>query len=448
MTRSNTSSSTPLSGSGHNSPSRNRSLTPKPRIRNITTAQHAINSGHNNTPGIIHLPSPQHQSTTSSAPSTTSTRHSAPKSRKKGNNRGTVSTEQTQPNTNTGTILSELSLSGLSLSSGTQSTRHAENDDNEDDGREFTTKPVLTSPDNTEKLSPTKGRRSKQKANRQTSPPLPAAAQTEQQTHHSYRHYPVEFSQQSSSSSSADEWDMPVATPGRTVPVANLTWQQQEGLSRSASMGQVRADKARRSKKGTVGSNTVVTDGKNTSAGRARSGSLRHVASNPSTGSQASPHKQRPPLNGFHSDSAATTTGLTWQQELLQSSGGERSISPQKSHTASGKGPSRRQQQRDEQTFGIGSLDLTSGESASEDLFGALEPERTPRRSKNQQQQKQQKHSGDISARHQQYATPTKVSMPAEERYAGPTFHNSPLPSSLPTPSFLLRRKALEVSGH
>ena len=151
--------------------------------------------------------------------------------------------------------------------------------------------------------------------------------------------------------------------------------------------------------------------------------------------------KPRPVLQGSVSDStgaslAAGASGLTWQQEMLQQLGGgpggnTQSFGALEEHTTGTPDKrNRRNHQRDAETFGLGGLSV-------EDPFGPL----TPSRQHNQARQAANHHASPRGQSSVQHAavTPTKS---AEPRYAGPTFHNSPAPSSLPMPSFMLRRQA------
>jgi hypothetical protein len=400
-------------------------------------------------PGIINLPHPRnHKSSTSpsdsvsprhpSSPSVSATQRSSRKSRSRNAN------ENHSANSTKNAPASPLKFA----------TSEAVLVTAADSSTPSTSPPIF-------QTSPSKGRRSKNRASRQTSPPLvdmttspqlltpaiptstsdkPAfeydpsvsllsrsapstTADVSLHQHHNHRHQqPPEYQ------SSSDEWDMPKADP-RTRTTGNLTWQQQ-GLSRSTG-GDAR--------------NRIV----------ARSESRSRVASGNSSGREdrrdanaGGGGKARPHLNGSVSDSSSS---LTWQQELLQQSDSAPryapSSSPTKSqlnshqHSQGGSGnvtPTklRRQRQKDEETFGIGGLDLTGGDHVYDDLFSPS----TPPHSQNRHQQ-QYANSAPRPRPAATMSTPTKV----EARYAGPTFHNSPLPSSLPVPSFLLRRKAMEV---
>lgn len=208
------------------------------------------------------------------------------------------------------------------------------------------------------------------------------------------------------------------ASAGGKLEGHTLTWQQQQALRPHSS-----------------NHSTSITTPRRT---RTESASLGRVGGGLFRGQNQQPRATRPPLSGSVSDSAAattTTTGLTWQQELLQSSAPSAAASPFSSATA-GAVPSpsklRRQLLRDEMTFGGGSLSLNSPSSSSDSasvqfpIDDLPSPVRQPRTLPNG------------------YSTPTKG--PAVERYAGSNFMNSPSPSSLPAPSFLLRRAPVVVA--
>ncbi|KAI5479140.1 hypothetical protein MNV49_004000 [Pseudohyphozyma bogoriensis] len=207
--------------------------------------------------------------------------------------------------------------------------------------------------------------------------------------------------------SSADEWDMPVASTGPGTPVSNgLTWQQEEAL-KSASKSHSKNN-----------SSSSISQHNNGGA-RSRNASGRGgKADNKDKASRAA-------VSSSLSESAPS--GLNWQQQLLQSAP---TASPQPTldqpHLSPGK--ARRAQLRDEETFG---LSPSGSSSALDDLF-----------SPNNRRMRTPPH----------HHTPTKNAGtpvgPVEPRYAGPTFHNSPAPSTLPTPTFLLRRlQALKLAA-
>ncbi|KAK4051183.1 hypothetical protein OIV83_003005 [Microbotryomycetes sp. JL201] len=274
------------------------------------------------------------------------------------------------------------------------------------------------------KAKRTKGRSS----SRQSSPPLAsasAAAPTapDTRTHSDSQEYTGSTQLHAfdalAPSSSSDEWDMPaidsLAIAQRTRDA--LTWQQQ-GLSRSNSGNKRAAAKSAHNKQ-------------RPSAPRA-SGDVgaakpsRNIANSKPQAAHQSSHASFTQVTHSHVSSA-----LTWQQELLQQSDSATARTPD-SHKGVSPAKQRRQQQKDQETFGLGALDL-----ATSDVSAHVTPK-----------QINTQHVQNTSKPRHAAATPKVTpSKPIEERYAGPTFHNSPLASSLPTPSFLLRKKqALEMA--
>ncbi|SCZ93460.1 BZ3500_MvSof-1268-A1-R1_Chr6-3g08675 [Microbotryum saponariae] len=232
-------------------------------------------------------------------------------------------------------------------------------------------------------------------------------------------------------SSSSDEWDMPTPSNGdATTNAASsqpLSWQQ-ELLTQSSS------EKTTRPKK----NNSNTNRGQRTTPTNANH-STHEISPRPAKGGGKNQQGQgaRPALTA--SQSEGTPNALTWQQQLLQTSGGggTNSISSmQTSQSAGNATPAklRRQQQKDNETFGIGTLALDQSDSDAANGYhhhhtnGTHSP-RTPQR------------RSDRTSSKKEASQPIAFSPSAEPRYAGPTFHNSPLPSSLPTPSFILRKQ-------
>ncbi|GAA5928773.1 proline-rich nuclear receptor coactivator motif-containing protein [Sporobolomyces koalae] len=314
--------------------------------------------------------------------------------------------------------------------------------------------------------SPSKARRSRRgRGSRQTSPPLPDALlgvsppasaasaftsttppQAEPYALHAHSHsVPPELPQHHRSHHRAemDAWDMPVLAGGAgahrtSEPKENLSWQQE--LLKSAPVNTV----SRRGNK--------VSDSPGSRAGP------RNPARQSAPTSRQ--HNARPPLNTSASDTSMSTTNpsLNWQQEMLLQTDLQTSAltdrranssSPIKSSTAYVHGqshqnvtPARQRQQRikDSITFGLTDLHLSEADdySAKEDpnfaspvsRHNSTSSRRTPRRVS----------PPAVAA---ELVTPTKQQdqLSLGPRYAGPTFHNSPAPSSLPVPSFVLRRQ-------
>ena len=187
----------------------------------------------------------------------------------------------------------------------------------------------------------------------------------------------------------------------------------------------------------------------------------------------------RPHLSGAVSDSAvlpATGSTLNWQQELFQSNANSTSFdqaiespsvvshkrqqSPTKSSSSANlnSNHSRKQQAKVDQTFGIANLDFNPPSAPSPRTQQPRNGSTTDRQAKSSKTSlKSPKPSRSSSNSLLPPSTPTPqsksnsgtstprgssaASAGGEARYAGPTFHNSPAPSSLPMPSFLLKRQ-------
>lgn len=231
-------------------------------------------------------------------------------------------------------------------------------------------------------------------------------------------------------SSSADEWDMPLGAA--VVPGAgqSLNWQQELSGSAVKATGGARKGNVNRANRTKVESN----------------GSLKATA------------KARPSLPASFSDTASnhsnsysanSSSNLTWQQELLQQQSASSGSQPQRQHTPTSTPiKNARHQQRDDETFGSGlslsNLDINQSNyqhTPTKDNYHTGGNNSTPRRSQPPRPMPQQSHSTP----NPKLSTPVKSAI-SVQRYAGPTFHNSPSAGSLPTPSFLLRRQAA-ISG-
>ncbi|GEM07338.1 proteophosphoglycan ppg4 [Rhodotorula toruloides] len=296
-------------------------------------------------------------------------------------------------------------------------------------------------------VTPSKSsRRRRGRANRQPSPPLPDAPGLDQPAPsfpsttpprsdfaalagHSRSVPPDPLSVRQHQHSLADAWDMP-AVPQQSAdkPKGSLSWQQE--LLRRGSLG----SHSRNGSTGKVGDSP---------AARARSRTAKATA-NPQPASNTI-IKSRPPLTTSVSDfGESSNPALNWQQEILLRTDDAQLVQQQSSsaNASSTLTPvrQRRNQIKDSITFGLAGLDLSEDDT---DVFGSSAS--TPRRQQQQQQRpRAQQHAPVLPTTSTGYSTPVKV-VP-EARYAGPTFHNSPAPSSLPVPSFLLRRKAEGVA--
>ncbi|BGP39834.1 hypothetical protein JCM10449v2_003786 [Rhodotorula kratochvilovae] len=217
-----------------------------------------------------------------------------------------------------------------------------------------------------------------------------------------------------------DAWDMPTVAAAGDAPKQNLSWQQE--LLRS---GSVNSHTGGRGK----GDSPVARPRSRDVAGRdARTGGSSSSASSSTTG------KARPPLHASLSESGTTGAGpsLNWQQELLLQMD-PAAIAQQQpaANTTTGLTPARqrRNQIKDSITFGLTNLDLSEDDS---DVFASPGARRSGQPSRGRTQPSSAVATG--------FSTPTKPQQLVEPRYAGPTFHNSPAPSSLPTPSFMRRK--------
>ncbi|BGO94019.1 hypothetical protein NBRC10512v2_002710 [Rhodotorula toruloides] len=294
-------------------------------------------------------------------------------------------------------------------------------------------------------------RRRRGRANRQPSPPLPPDASASSGLDqpapafasttpprsdfaalagHSRSVPPDPLSVRQHQYSLADAWDMPaVPQQSSDKPKESLSWQQE--LLRSGSLNSHSRN----------GSNSKAGD---SPAARTRSRTAKSTA-NPQPASNT--NKSRPPLTTSVSDyGTSTNPTLNWQQEMLLRTDDAQLVQQQSSSTNASStltpARQRRNQIKDSITFGVAGLDLSEDDT---DVFGSSAS--TPRRQQHQQQQRPraQQSTPVLSTGSTGYSTPVKVA--PEARYAGPTFHNSPAPSLLPVPSFLLRRKAEGVAN-
>ena len=316
--------------------------------------------------------------------------------------------------------------------------------------------------------TPTKARRRRGRANRQTSPPLPEILSKESgfssttppladshahsqsvppelppRHHHHHHHY--------SHQSSEDEWDMPSIGGGgggkrASAVKESLSWQQELLKTTSTSVAPTRNNRTRNE-------NKVFESSPNS-----RPSPRQTRNSVPTPHRHAPNNKPRPVLHPSLSDTNPSSNPcLNWQQEMLLQTDLQTSAlsenrrthssSPTKpspvtvTHTApsSTMTPARQRQQRikDSITFGLNDLDLSDDAHSAEDIFNSPISRHNSMNRRTHQNQGMRRQSPPTNT---EFATPTK-SDSLEPRYAGPTFHNSPAPSSLPVPSFVLRRQ-------
>ncbi|GAA5960400.1 hypothetical protein JCM21900_003540 [Sporobolomyces salmonicolor] len=398
------------------------------------------------TPGIINLPQPKSLDATSSVASSNASRHSGSSPRPKS------------------TSLPDKPLPTLDLSAvksnEVKKRRRAKGPKPESPLKQSSTPGLVEVPplasgdapaDDSSNL--TQGRRRRGRANRQISPPLPESDSSPEHPqpallsttppqsgydsntlHHSRsfpadssfpRHHQHPHSQFSGTQSSGDEWDMPIGKTEVGKPKESLSWQQellQSGASTTHNKVRAKADSP-------------------LARPRSRGVGARDTRFAPSS-------KPRPALHASVSDNSAVSGGpsLNWQQELLLNTDIQASLlSDRHTHSSSptknsNLTPARQRQQRikDNITFGLGDLDLNDSEEYDlDDVFAS------PASRQNSGRRQNRSRTAPSPATAVVFSTPTKQSpAPAEPRYAGPTFHNSPAPSSLPVPSFLLRRQA------
>ncbi|GAA5901514.1 hypothetical protein JCM6882_006301 [Rhodosporidiobolus microsporus] len=306
--------------------------------------------------------------------------------------------------------------------------------------------------------TPSKGRRRRGgRANRQASPPLPEGDAAVEQSFPStsppqsdydalsslhsrsvppdpnVKHHLHPRSRFPDAQSSGDEWEVP-AVPVK--PKENLSWQQEllRSGSTSSSTQNVRA-RGNESPQSRPRSRVNGKDARTTGSS----------GSSSSTGGKA-----RPPLHASVSDNGTSSgPSLNWQQELLLHTPDLTALhQPSPVKPVSGLTPARqrRNQQRDNLTFGLGDLDLEDGNEEFDDIFAS--PGRNGgRNAPHLSQASSRNRTNPNSAAPTGFSTPTKPVQTLEPRYAGPTFHNSPAPSSLPVPSFMLRRKVEGVTA-
>ena len=232
-----------------------------------------------------------------------------------------------------------------------------------------------------------------------------------------------------------DEWDMPVLhisgnqqqQDKSAKPKESLSWQQEL----------LRAGSNNASSAATTGRNG--NNGSPVSRPRSRVQPAKDLRPAPMT-SNNSAGRSRPALATLHSDSfPSSSSSLNWQQELLLRTDEVQLVQQVTATTTTTAVTSvtparqRRNQIKDSITFGIATLDLAA--AAETDVFSGA-PASSNRRHKRATAVAPQVVENLV-------ATPTKTAV--EPRYAGPTFHNSPAPSALPMPSFMLRRQAVET---
>ncbi|GJN89214.1 hypothetical protein Rhopal_002193-T1 [Rhodotorula paludigena] len=215
-----------------------------------------------------------------------------------------------------------------------------------------------------------------------------------------------------------DAWDMPAAPQHADKPKENLSWQQELLRNGSASALSSTRNKAESP----------------VQRSRSRGMTGKDARTSGSSGASSSSNgRARPPLHASVSENGtAAGPSLNWQQELLLQSDATALAQQAPPPTASGLTPARQRRNlvKDSITFGLSGLDLTDED---------IDTHASPRRSQPHSRARTQPSSHAATG----FSTPTKAQpvQPVEPRYAGPTFHNSPAASSLPMPSFMLRRK-------
>ena len=239
-----------------------------------------------------------------------------------------------------------------------------------------------------------------------------------------------------------DEWDMPVLhisgnqqqQDKSLKPKESLSWQQE--LLRAGSNNSSSSTTARNGNNGSP-----------VSRPRSRVQPAKDLRPAPMTSNNNSAGRSRPALTTSHSDSfpstSSSSSSLNWQQELLlrtdevqlvQQVTATTTTSTATAVTSVTPARQRRNQIKDSITFGIATLDLAA--ASETDVFSNAPA------SSNRRQKRAVAPQGVVD---NLVATPTKSAAAVEPRYAGPTFHNSPAPSALPMPSFMLRRQAVET---
>ncbi|GAA5907759.1 proline-rich nuclear receptor coactivator motif-containing protein [Sporobolomyces salmoneus] len=305
-----------------------------------------------------------------------------------------------------------------------------------------------------------------------------------------------QFGHHSSGGSSGEDdgWDMPTlltraggtgnrnSVNNKVEPKENLSWQQE--LLRSAA--------APSSGSSPRGASTRVTTFESPRSVHPRP--TRHSVPTPRLPhhghhhSHSNSHSTRPVLHPSLSDTtpSSTTTSTTatansssttlnWQQEMLlqtehlqTSSLSERrqnNSSPTKQSTSSASSSSignggggggngtvtgggvstqrqRQQRMKDSITFGLSDLDTSEFDHHHSGAgVGITRRNSLGRRHPSTAVTTPRKHREQVELVSTLTTTPTKQQEMLGPRYAGPTFHNSPAPSSLPVPSFVLRRQ-------
>lgn len=167
---------------------------------------------------------------------------------------------------------------------------------------------------------------------------------------------------------------------------------------------------------------------------------------------------------------SSSDSGLNWQEALTQQSSPSKSFAPfsppsssnNNNNNTNGNTNGRRQQQQqllDESTFGVSNDVFSSPSPLLQNARTASSSQRaSPRLPSARNHSPAIQHS---PSQHNQFATPPRPSSTSnlsftshstnnnatpvavvEARYAGPTFHNSPAPSSLGIPNFLAKKRA------
>lgn len=302
--------------------------------------------------------------------------------------------------------------------------------------------------------------------------------------------------------SSGDDWDMPLNGSNGAASAGNSSErfnEPKEGLSWQQELLKASAPPSRQHSVKGNGTSRIRSSGTGSTAVAPRQPTARHSLPAPRAhhhqqhqhqGPVHAHHQSKPKRPTLHpslsdSNAAGGNPSLNWQQEMLlqtehlqtstlstavthnhHNDRRVHSASPTKPSSSVGPAftassaskltPARQRQQRikDSITFGLNDLDISSADTSPHEE--ELEPRshhHVSRHNSVGHNHNQRRHATAITSPHrpspptqivqlESVVTPTKGSSDSlGPRYAGPTFHNSPAPSSLPVPSFVLRRQ-------